>query len=209
MRPPRALTRAERAALARAAPPPPLSRFPGSAEAASSSAVPEGWDGIMQPGERILWRGQPIRRIRWRRLGLVAGLGLLVMGLALVWMIPTAPAGGFAWMFGLLPFCAGLGSVVVALFDERMRFRDTVFTLSDRAAYIVRRHWWQGRVLETWPLGPDMPLSLRGGDKAGDVIFACRTLPSRDGARTEPVGFFDIIGAPEVFALLKHARDAR
>ncbi|MFD2172695.1 hypothetical protein [Rhodobacter lacus] len=207
MRPPRAPTRAEREAAAQAAPvrlsepPPPMP--------APAVQGPAGWDGILQPGEQILWRGQPIRRIRWGKLvaGVVFALGFCGIGGAL--SLAAAREGSLFWLVGLVLCLLGIAALVVTLLDERMRRNDTFFTLSDRAAYIARRHWAKGRVLESWPIRAGMEIALQGGDKAGDVIFASRTTGRGKEAEIEPVGFFDIIGAPEVFALLKHARDAR
>ncbi len=170
--------------------------------------VPEGWEGIMQPGERILWRGRPIARPQVLRVGLNMTFGALFAGFALFWMAMAATGGGYFWMFGLSFFAVGLGMVAKPLLDERMRLRDTFFTLSDRAAYIARRHWMQGRQLETHRITAAMPITLNGHPAKGDVIFASRTVRNKNGSHEVPIGFLDIEDAPEVFALMTQARDA-
>lgn len=203
MRPPRPLPRS-----AQAAEPPPI-RPPVEAAPHDPTAVPPGWEGIMVPGERILWQGRPVRRIKWLRVLPLTGFGLLFAGFAVVWMQAAWQAPGMVWMFGLLHVAAGLGLAGAAVLNERMRLSHTVFTLSDRTAYIARRHWWTGRSLQSIPISADMPLGLRGGDKVGDVVFGSRSGGWVRRRRPQEIGFFDIPGAPEVFAILKHAREAQ
>jgi len=183
---------------------------PASAEppAPVQSAIPKGWEGIMEPGEQILWRGQPIPRPNILRVAFNAGFGALFAGFALFWMVMAATGGGYFWMFGLVHFSVGLGLIVKPLLDERMRLRDTFFTLSTRAAYIARRHWWKGRQLETYPITATMPITLTGNETTGDVIFSSRTVRTKNGSHEEPIGFLDIAEAPMVFARMKQARDA-
>jgi len=156
--------------------------------------VPEGWEGVMVPGERILWQGRPIRRINRARLVPAALASFALAGLG-IWV------SGFT---GLALILAGLGLAAGSAWAERMRITGTAFTLSDRAAYIARRHLLKGKQLEIYPITADMPLRLQGGDKAGEVIFATRP----NGKTTEEIGFQGILDAPEVFAILRHAREA-
>lgn len=185
-------------------PPPPAATTPGTVP----GTVPAGWEGIMQPGESILWRGRPIARPRVLRVALNMAFGVMFASFALFWMVMAAQGGGIFWMFGLGFFFVGAGLVAKPLLDERMRLRDTFFTLSDRAAYIARRHWLRGRLLDTYPIRPDMMISLWGDAVQGDVIFAKRVVSGENGTREEPIGFMDIEGAPEVFAQMTQARDA-
>ena len=158
------------------------------------TAIPAGWEGVMVPGERILWQGRPLRRIGWARVipGMLAGLVLAVAGIVL------------SGLTGGVLILAGLGLAAAAFWAERRRITGTAFTLSTRAAYIARPHPWRGKRLETFPITADMPLRLVGGDKAGGVIFANRLR----GTKTEEIGFQGILDAPEVFAILRNAREA-
>lgn len=158
------------------------------------TSVPAGWDGVMVPGERILWQGRPLRRIDWKRLApaLLAGGALVLAGAVL------------SDLTGGVLILAGLGLTGAALWAERRRITGTAFTLSTRAAYIARPHPWRGQRVETYPITADMPLRLTGGDKAGGVIFAGCTR----GTKTEEIGFQGILDAPEVFAILRNAREA-
>lgn len=187
MRPPRATPRGTEAPL------PPseraLTQIPHD-----PTSVPAGWDGVMEPGERILWQGHPLRRIGWRRLApaLLAAAALVGAGAVL------------SGLTGGLLITAGLGLTGAALWADRRRITGTAFTLSTRAAYIARPHPWRGKRLETYPITAEMPLRLTGGDKAGGVVFATRTR----GTKTEEIGFQGILDAPEVFAILRNAREA-
>ena len=158
------------------------------------TAIPAGWEGVMVPGERILWQGRPLRRIGWKRLApaLLAALVLAVAGIVL------------SGLTGGVLILAGLGLAAAAFWAERLQRTGTAFTLSTRAAYIARRHPLKGRQIDTYPITADMPLRLVGGDKAGGVIFASRPR----GTKTEEIGFQGILDAPEVFAILRNAREA-
>lgn len=171
-------------------------------------AVPAGWEGIIQPGEAILWRGRPVARVNLLRLGLEIGSGVLFTGFFLFWMVMAAQGGGIFWMFGLIFFFTGLGMLAKTVLNERMRLRDTFFTLSNRAAYIARHHWLSGRQLETYRITAALRITLNGDASQGDVIFASRTVRSKNGSHEVPVGFLDIEDAPAVFALMTQARDA-
>ena len=187
MRPPRATPRGTEM------PPPPAERALREIPH-DPSAVPAGWEGVMVPGERILWQGHPLRRIGWARVipALLAGLALAGAGIVL------------SGLTGLGLILAGLGLAAAVAWTERRRITDTAFTLSTRAAYIAQPHPWRGRRLETYPITADMPLRLVGGDKTGGVIFATRAR----GTKTEEIGFQGILDAPEVFAILRNAREA-
>ncbi len=187
MRPPRATPRGTEPPL-----PPPeraLTEVPHD-----PAAVPAGWEGVMVPGERILWQGHPLRRIGWKHLApaLLAGGGLVVAGAVL------------SGLTGGVLILAGLGLAAAALWTERLQRTGTAFTLSTRAAYITRRHPLRGRQLDIHPITAEMPLRLVGGDKTGGVIFASRLR----GTKTQEIGFQGILDAPEVFAILRNAREA-
>lgn len=186
-------------------PPPPTPRFPRPL----ANPVPEGWSGIMQPGEKILWQGRPISRVNYGRILPKLAFSAFYTGFSVFWMLGASRAGGVFWMFGLIFFFVGSGMIAQTLLDERMRLRETYFTLSDRAAYIARRHWLKGRQLETYRITPALPVTLSGTTEKGDVVFASRTVKTNNGSREEPIGFLGIAGAPEVFALVMQAREAR
>ncbi|WP_444454163.1 aspartate carbamoyltransferase catalytic subunit [Rhodobacter capsulatus] len=202
MRPPRATPRGTEA------PPRPTGPRALTETPHDPTSVPEGWEGIMVPGERILWRGRPIARVKWLRVGIMAAFGLAFAGFAVFWMVMAARSGAWFWAFGLIHFSVGLGLAVVSILEERMRLQDTFYTLSDRAAYVASRTLLKGRRLDTYPITAGLELGLRGGDKAGDVVFGTRSSWTISGLRAVEVGFLDITGAPEVFAILRNAREA-
>ena len=59
----------------------------------SGATAPAGWEGILDPGERILWQGRPVPGIVWRPQQMVTFLfGLAFAGFALFWMLMAATA---------------------------------------------------------------------------------------------------------------------
>lgn len=150
--------------------------------------VPAGWEGILQPGERILWQGRPAAGFRGADLlDKRTPFGLAVAGFALFWMATAAAMAGpgpFGWAFPLfgLPFLLiGLNMAVGQPLRDALRRRGTFYTLTDRAAFIAT----QGpgaRRLDRYPLGPGFRPTLDDGDP-GSVWFAEAEDQTRRGWR--------------------------
>ncbi|MBE2276950.1 MAG: hypothetical protein IAE87_11740 [Rhodobacteraceae bacterium] len=137
-----------------------------------------GWEGLLGPGETILWQGRPAAGIDWRDLwdGRTP-FGLVFAGFALFWIAMaytmTGSQGGVLSLFPLfgLPFLfVGLYLVFGRLlWDAHARAR-THYTLTNRAAFVATELFGR-RNLERYPLGPDMRLTLEDGIP-GTVWFA-------------------------------------
>lgn len=92
------------------------------------AAIPPGWEGILEPGERILWQGQPDSGIRLDGFDLRRALpGLAMAAFALFWMWGAAQANPFLTLFGLIFLFLGLRQALAPLLAP---------TLSARAASI-------------------------------------------------------------------------
>ncbi|MCV6593913.1 MAG: hypothetical protein OIF48_13235 [Silicimonas sp.] len=176
----------------------------------------ERWEDYFEPGETLLWQGQPLPQ-RGLSLGTVAlalfGFPFLLAGLA---MSGGALLSGFGigdglWGFGSalfifffgLPFLgAGLGMVLGPWYTQRMAHRKTRYALSDRRAYIATR-WW-GSKLESYPIS-------RGAielENDRSVYFHTEHGRDSDGDRTsERKGFENIEAAREVYHLLRQIQD--
>ena len=167
----------------------------------------DGWDGILQDGETILWQGQPDGSVDWRLCFNAAGaVGLAIALGGLLWMVMafTISSGGpafFRFFFPLfgLPFLAlglymGFGA---AVFDAYMR-RHTWYTLTDRTAFVATNAAGEKR-LHSFPIR-DMPrLDLEDG-LIGSVLF---------GAVDDRLaGFRRISSAREVYRMIREARGA-
>ncbi|MEZ5796022.1 MAG: hypothetical protein R3D63_00080 [Paracoccaceae bacterium] len=161
--------------------------------------VPEGWEGILTPGERILWQGRPEPGIDWR--GLVGGrmlFGLVFAGFALFWMamafsMTRQAPGGLGLLFPLfgLPFLlVGVQMAGGHLWLDARRRRGTHYTLTDRAAFVATETGGQRR-LERYPLVRGMTVTLDEG-APGNLWFS-ETLQSHRINRTTASGHRRIV----------------
>jgi hypothetical protein len=143
----------------------------------ATAPVPEGWEGILEPGERILWQGRPTKGLHWSELtGARTIFGLAYAGFAVFWiyiaavLTRTGP-GALNFLFPLfgLPFLViGLNVAFGTPVREARRRRGTFYTLTDRAAFVASI---DPKRLERFPLGPDTRPVLEEGNP-GTVWFA-------------------------------------
>jgi hypothetical protein len=189
-----------------------------------------GWDGILEPGETILWQGQPVPGIIWRdMINARLPMGIIFTGFSTVWITLAI------WMatsieapilmrllfptFGL-PFL-GIGLYMLAghlLWDAMVR-RGTWYTLTDRTAFVATDILGR-RKLDSFPIATMAPAELIDGNP-GDVIFGMahhgfpdpvamqggpgKRLMIRTGATT---GFRRITEARTVWRLLRDRQAA-
>lgn len=174
------------------------------------SAVPEtapppppGWEGILDPGERILWQGRPAPGIVLTAGNAFAFLfGLGFAGFALFWMIGAAKAGAGFWAFGLIHFSVGLGMAAGALLWAPYRRRYTWYTLSDQRAFIATEMPHKGKALNSYPVTPQTVLRLADG-APGNVWFAEETRRGKNRTYTVDIGFERIADADHVYRLMR------
>jgi hypothetical protein len=167
-----------------------------------SEAVPAGWEGILDPGERILWQGRPdgrivIRGVEW----ILVAFGAVFAGIALAYMIGMAEAGG-PWPFGLIHFAAGVAVAAGPPLWSAYRRRRTWYTLTDRRAFIATDTRFTGRTLRSWPIRPDTPLMLEDGNPPS-LWFGSEPIRTKRGMSRAPIGFERIADAPAVMALMR------
>lgn len=161
------------------------------------------WDGILQPGEEILWQGAPDGRFRLQWVDLATGaFGGLFAGFALFWMLMASQAGGFFWMFGLIHFAAGIGMMVARPVGSWWMRRHSFYSLSNRRAFIASDKPFKGRELKSWPIGPETRLELIEG-KTDSVLFAHETVKrSRGNDYNRKIGFEGLQDGRKVLALM-------
>jgi hypothetical protein len=109
---------------------------------------PEGWEGILAPGETILWQGRPDGRVIWGDVLQFPSLfGLIFAGMAWGWLqgvrwMAASMTGGTGGLIvfelvGGLFIAVGaymvIGRIVVGAFLRRR----TWYTLTNRAAYLA------------------------------------------------------------------------
>jgi len=165
--------------------------------------VPAGWDGLLDPGEEILWQGAPDPgfHFRARNLALTA-FGAAFAAFALFWMVMASRAGGGFWMFGLIHFSVGVSLILGSLFWGTFKRRRTFYSLSDRRAFIATNLPIVGRRLKSYPITPQTVLTLEERDLPS-IFFAREVRRSKNGTQNVPVGFVRIPDAVEVYSLMR------
>ena len=187
-----------------------------------------GWDGLLAPGETVLWQGQPIPGIAW--VGLMSAdaiFGAVITLFSLFWLgfsailITTMGTPAVFMIFPLvgLPFLAiGLYMLFGRLFVDAARRRGTWYTVTDQRAFIAEDALGR-RSLQSYPIIDMRELSLID-DMPGDVRFgqisASRSIHPVDPRRrqrlvtnsTTQIGFFRIAEARVVWRLLRDRRVA-
>jgi len=167
---------------------------------------PPGWEGILDPGERILWQGRPDGRVVWRVRHLPTMLfGAVFAGIALIWMILAARAGDFVWTFGLIHFAAGLSLILGPTLWPAFRRQRSWYTLTDRRAFIATDMPIVGKRLKSYPIDADTVLRF-DGDDPGTIHFAQDYRRGKNGSRKVDIGFERIAEGRDVYALIRRVQ---
>ncbi|NPD18481.1 hypothetical protein [Alterinioella nitratireducens] len=172
---------------------------------------PQGWQGLLAPGETILWQGQPGTGIRWRSLASPLTLmGAFFTGFSLFWIsMATSMTRGadvpFPFqifpLFGL-PFLAiGLYMLGGHAIWDTIKRAGTHYTLTNRTAF-VGVNLLMRRTLLSYPIDRMDRVLLEDGIP-GSVIFS--GVQGRGATRP---GFYLIDDAREVYRMLRDARSA-
>lgn len=173
-----------------------------------------GWAAYLDPGEEILWQGQPgAGRDRSLQRKILVVFGLLFGAFALGWIWLLAQAGGSFWIFGLPFLLLGLIASALGPIIAPLQRRATGYLLTNRRALITTDLPLLGRQIDSFPITPDMPLRLERHGDLGSVHFSARRLQrSRIRAWTMPlnlpVGFDRIPDADRVLKLMEDLRRA-
>jgi hypothetical protein len=164
----------------------------------------DGWAPYLDPGERILWQGRPDAGMHIRPRNIVmAVFGTFFAGFALFWMAMAAQAGGGFWLFGILHFAVGAGIVAGAFLWGPWLRRHSVYSLSDRRAFIATDMPVLGRRLKSWPIGPGSPIEFEDG-ALSTIWFASETRRrSKGGTYQVKIGFERIPDGRAVFGLIR------
>ena len=171
-----------------------------------------GWEGYLEPGERVLWQGRPRGGIDWRRFaGQRTVIGLVFMGFALFWVISAFRAGASGLLGAVFPLF-GLPFVWlgfrIAGGEELWRAwlrRRSWYTLTDRRAMIATEAFGR-RGLESWPITAQSILEFEEGPPA-TIWFAER---GRRGPGQTPadrrVGFVGIDDGAQVLRMMRQVQ---
>ncbi|WP_193140625.1 MULTISPECIES: aspartate carbamoyltransferase catalytic subunit [unclassified Meridianimarinicoccus] len=154
-----------------------------------------GWDDILEPGEELLWQGQPDPRPDWRAQTLRETLfGLAVTVFSLFWMAKALGIGADASFMGLVFPLMGLPFLVMGLSRAGgkialgvWRRRHTWYSLTNRRAFIATNLLGR-RTLDAYPIGPVTPLDHEEGPP-DHIWFATDFVKTAQGSKRRRIGF--------------------
>ena len=158
--------------------------------------------GALQPGERVLWQGQPdgiARMMMWR----------LLWWIGFPWLLFTAVAVFRGWIGqSTVPLLMVGLMMVAAPFVMLLHDLQTLFAITNRRALIVRTAWGKLSVAATRFDDMDASLEITDiGRGAGHLNFASgRSTRSPDTDYTGRYGFRCVRNAPGIRAMLERAR---
>lgn len=172
--------------------------------------VPAGWEGILEPGETILWQGQPDGRMVFRPVHIFPLLfGLAFSGFALFWMIMASQAGGVMWMFGLIHFTVGIGVMGGGPVGGAWKRRRSFYSLSSRRAFIAGTSYFGQKSLNSYPITASTVLEFEEEGTFANIYFHKETTRDSDGDRhTTRIGFERITEGRKVLALMRQVQGA-
>lgn len=172
-------------------------------------SAPQGWDGILDPGEKILWQGRPDAGFHLHFAHLFFALfGAAFSGFALFWMILAYRKGDYFWTFGLLHFAIGLVIILAGPLGGPFLRRHTWYTLTNRRGFIATDLPLAGRKLKSYPIRPDTPVIFEDG-AFSTVLFAVEKSYTKNGVTTRSVGFHRIPDGRDVLALIRQIQNKR
>lgn len=170
--------------------------------------VPAGWEGILEPGEDILWQGRPDGTLDWSTFDLRRALfGTLVMAFAVFWTtaaMSSAPPGLPRLILplpGLFFFGLGLRHAGGHMVWNAYRRRHSWYTLTDRRA-IIATDLFGRKAMTSKEITFETPLTFAPGDP-GSIWFAKAYSQTKQRSRTRHVGFERLPEAREVYDLMR------
>lgn len=167
----------------------------------------DGWEGILDESETILWQGRPDGKATFSATNIIMVLfGLAFAGFALFWMIMAASAGGFFWTFGLIHFSVGIGLALGPIFGSAYKRRHTWYTLTDRRAFVATNLPIRGKSLDSYPITNDTVLTLEEGPP-DTLYFATRIKRTKNDTREIKLGFERIEGGREVYRMMRDIQE--
>lgn len=176
-----------------------------------------GVQAALEPGENLVWAGQPsANRFVWSTLLLfLCGFPCTGTGLALIWGVFTASHDLPVWLGRLL----GLGAAVPVIFLGLWliaspywmyrRAKQTVYAVTDQRAIAWDAGWFGRKEVRYFPVHKLRHMILRENrDGSGDLIFNRLVSQETDSegsgwTRVVEHGFFAIKNVREVEALIQ------
>ena len=161
-------------------------------------------DHLLQPGEYILWQGQPNSSIRLQKSDIfMIPFSLLWCGFSVFWTVLTFQSGApfFFPLFGLFFVAIGLYIVVGRFFTRSRRLSHTAYAVTDKRVLIAEGGSTNFMLYRQIPY---LSLSLRG-DGSGTIWFQPPTSYGYGKHRhhVPGIGFEEIPDAERVYRLFE------
>lgn len=187
-------------------------------------SIPEGWEGILEEGETILWQGRPVTGVRLQDFfSFPLIFGLFFTGFSLVWitmarMMTRGEEFSIFPLFGLPFLLVGLYVSFGLPFGKDYVRKRSWYTLSDRKAYVATDLFGRRR-LKAVPYAEMNILELEDGSPGSvtfkrEVSVSHYTRRSRNGGRsrrtqttTTNTGFERIEDARAVYRMIAARRE--
>lgn len=171
--------------------------------------TPEGWEGILDKGEKILWQGRPDGGFHLHFAHIFFALfGAAFAGFALFWMVLAYDENDYFWTFGLIHFTIGLIVMLAGPLGGPYLRRHTWYTLTNRRGFVATDLPLAGRKLKSYPIRPDTPVIFEEGELA-TVLFATERQFTKNGVSTRSVGFHRIRDGRHVLSLIRQIQNPR
>lgn len=129
--------------------------------------TPTAWDGILDPGERIVWQGHPTGRLRLEFEGPFQVVFMAIWGGIPLVMIISQPAA----LFLIVPvFFVGIALwfFIGQHFWAAYQRRNTFYTVTNSRAFIARKGFVR-RQLSSYPITADTEFDLE--DRPGGAVW--------------------------------------
>lgn len=160
----------------------------------SAPETASGWVGILNPGERILWQGQPDASIDLSPLSLRRAIPALFMaGFAIFWTrlslgaLDQGPIGLIFPLFGLFFLTLALHQAGGHVLVTAWRRRHIWYTLTTQRAFIAS-DFLRRRTLDAYPITAETIVAHEDLEP-GNLWFATDFATSPQGSKRVRIGF--------------------
>lgn len=169
----------------------------------------DGWDGILNPSERILWQGQPGASVDLSGLSLrriipavaIAGFTIFWSKTAIDGALQDGPIGLVFPLFGLFFLTLTLHSAGGHVLVSAWRRRNTWYTLTSQRAFIATSFLGR-KSLDAYPITA-MTVLEHDGQTPGNIWFATDFKKTKQGSKRIQIGFERLDDSSRVHDLMR------
>lgn len=180
------------------------------------SDKPDSWEFMLDSNERLLWKGEPAKGLRFNGAKIVKslfGIPLLLFGLFFansrmddVSSLNSLTRGletSFL-LIGSLFILVGLNMIVGQYFWNAYKRKRTRYALSDRRAFIVSKTFIQR--LKTHPIRQSTKVDMKAGPETS-IYFSDPLSTGNKKTHRNPIAFEYISEGEEVYRLIRQIQN--